>query len=55
MPLSPIKGTLSFCGRAPLVLVPHTIMCVGMESFTEENRSPLHVWIYISSHVDVNV
>ena len=26
------------CGRAPLVLAPHRIMCMGVESFTEENR-----------------
>ena len=34
------------CGRA--LLVPHTTMCMGVESFTEENRSPLHLWTYIS-------
>ena len=36
------------CGRVPLVLAPHTIMCMGEESFPEENRSPLHVWTEIS-------
>ena len=35
-------------GRGPLVLAPHTIMCMGVESFTDENRSPLHVGTYIS-------
>jgi len=33
----------NLCGRAPLVLAPHTIMCMIVESFAEENRSPLHV------------
>ena len=28
----------NLCGRAPLVLAPHTIACMGVESFTEENR-----------------
>ena len=32
----------SLYGRAPLVLAPHTT-CMGVESFTEENRCPLHV------------
>jgi len=36
------------CARAPLVLAPHKTMCMGVESFTEENRG-LHVpWAYIS-------
>jgi hypothetical protein len=35
------------------VLAPHTSLCLGVESFTEENRSPLHVGTYIS--VDVTV
>ena len=30
------------------MLSPHTIMCMGVESLTEENRSPLHVWTYIA-------
>jgi hypothetical protein len=42
------------CGRAALGLAPHTTMCMGEKSFTEENRSPLHVWTYISL-VDVTV
>ena len=42
------------CGRAPLVLAPHTIMCMGVESFTEENRGQPHVPSYISL-VDVTV
>ena len=45
---------LRFCEMAPLVLAPHTIMCMEVESFTEENRSPLHVWTYIS-RVDATV
>ena len=32
----------------PLVAVPHTSMCIGVDSFAEENRSPLHVRAYIS-------
>ena len=36
------------CRMAPLVVVPHTTMCMGVDSFTEENRSPLHVLAYIS-------
>ena len=35
------------------MLAPHTSLCLGVESFTEENRSPLHVGTYIS--VDVTV
>jgi hypothetical protein len=37
-----------FCGGYPLVAVPHTSMCIGVDSFAEENRSPLHVRAYIS-------
>ena len=48
------QSQLPFCGRAPLVLAPHTTVCMGAESFTGENRSPLHVWTCISI-VDVNV
>ena len=44
--LKDLKGVL--CGMAPLVAVPHTTMCVGVDSFTEVNRSPLHVRAYIS-------
>jgi hypothetical protein len=40
------KGFL--CGMAPLVLAPHTIICMGVESFAEENRCPLYVGTYIS-------
>ena len=35
--------THSLCGRAPLVLVPNTNKCMGVESFPEESRCPLHV------------
>ena len=35
------------CGD-PLVLAPHTIMCMAVESFTEGNRGTLHVPVYIS-------
>ena len=38
----------------PLVAVPRTTKCMGVDSFTEENRSPLHVRAYISS-LDVTV
>jgi len=38
-PLPVVQTGLSICGRAPLVLAPHTSMCMGVESFTEENRS----------------
>ena len=44
-----------FCRRAPLVLVPHSIMCMGVESFTEEDRSPQHVRAYILLIEDVTV
>jgi len=39
---------------APLVAVPHTTMCMGVDVFTEENRCPLHVGTYISL-LDVTV
>jgi hypothetical protein len=38
----------SLCGTDPLVAVPRTTMCMGVDSFTEENMSPLHVRAYIS-------
>ena len=34
--------------RASLVLVPHTIMCIGVESFTEENTRPHAPWTFNS-------
>ena len=37
------------CWRAPLVLAPHTIMCTGLESFTEETRRSAACGPYISS------
>ena len=40
--------------KSPAGAPPHTIMCMGVESFTEQNRCPLHVWTYISI-VDVTV
>ena len=44
-----IKTTAhNLCRMALLVLAPHTTMCRGVESFTEENRSSLHVGTYIS-------
>jgi hypothetical protein len=38
----------NLCGMDPLVAVPHTTLCMGVDSFTEENRSPLHVRADIS-------
>jgi hypothetical protein len=32
----------------PLVAVPHTTLCMGVDSSTEENRSPLRVGTYVS-------
>ena len=46
----PPVGTVrahNLCGMDPLVAVPHTTMCMEVDSFTEENRSPLHVRAYI--------
>ena len=36
------------------MLAPHTTMCMGVESFTDKNRSPLHLGTYISL-LDVTV
>ena len=44
----------NLCGMDPLVAVPHTTMCIEVDSFTEENRSPLHVRALISL-LDVTV
>ena len=30
------------------MLAPQMTVCMGLESFTEENRNPLHVRTYIS-------
>jgi len=45
------KKTPPLCGRAPLGLAPHTSMCMGEESFTEENRCPHVPWAYNSLDV----
>ena len=41
-----LKGYL--CGMSPLVAVPHTTVCMGVDSCTEEHRCPLHLGTHIS-------
>ena len=36
------------CGADPLVAVPHTSMCMGVDSFTERTGGPHVMWAYIS-------
>ena len=42
------RHSIYLCGRGPLVLVPHTIMCMRVESFTEENRGSATCGLNIS-------
>ena len=37
-----------FCGADPLVAVPHTSVCMGVDSFTERTGGPHVMWAYIS-------
>ena len=41
-------GVQGFCGADPLVAVPHTSMCMGVDSFTERTGGPHVMWAYIS-------
>jgi len=41
---------INLCGMAPLVAVPHTTMCVGVDSFTEGIRGSAHE-VLISPYV----
>ena len=40
--------TPALCGADPLVAVPHTSMCMGVDSFTERTGGPHVMWAYIS-------
>ena len=49
----PPVGTVraqNLCGADPLVAVPHTSMCMGVDSFTERTGGPHVMWAYISLH-----